>query len=73
MGRHTDKPKAINILMIKLVISGGDEEEKIKPKDSKRPILDGETFLYLPSFVLIFSVIRWSDGNDGDEEDDVGD
>ena len=30
-------------------------------------------FLYLPSFVLIFAVIRWSDGNDGDEEDDVGD
>ena len=27
VGRHTDKPKAINILMIKLVISGGDEEE----------------------------------------------
>ena len=27
VGRHTDKPKAINILMIKLVISGDDEEE----------------------------------------------
>ena len=46
---------------------------RIKPKESKRPILDGEIVLYLPSFVLIFSVIRWRDGNDGDEEDDVGD
>ena len=41
--------------------------------DSKRPILDGEIFLYLPSFVFIFAVIRWRDGNNGDDEENASD